>query len=368
SGDPFRSIQAGINFSSDDDSVTVAAGTYVENINFRGRNIKVAGEDRETTIIDGDSLNSVVRFTASDQSYTATLKNFTIKNGFGIPYEDSGWYGGSGVYVENEGEFLTTAIIEKCIIRDNTLPLSGKGIGIFFNFGSTGIIKDCIFTNNKDGHEGVIYSWGGYQLKNSVFYDNYNGSVIYHCANFEDPIIINNCVFYNNHPGGNGNDALIHTQGPSQLQVTNSIIWDNDQDSLWFDQDNTPDAAVTISYSDVQFENQDGVGIINVDPLFVDPDNDDFNLTADSRLIDAGHPDSTDVDGTIADMGAYYYDQAGQPVRVSNLITTPAADNVSVKWNANSAAASYNIYRSIDGSADFYSLSPYTTESDTSYV
>ncbi len=105
SDDPFRSIQAGINFSSDADSVTVAAGIYVENVNFRGRNIKVAGEDRETTIIDGDSLNSVVRFTASDQSYTATLKNFTIKNGFGIPYEDSGWYGGSGVYVENEGEF-----------------------------------------------------------------------------------------------------------------------------------------------------------------------------------------------------------------------------------------------------------------------
>jgi len=220
---PFASIQAGINFANDTDSVTVAAGTYVENINFRGRNIKVVGEDRETTIIDGDSLNSVVRFVASDQSYTATLKNFTVRNGFGIPYEDYGWYGGSGVYVENEGEFLTTAIIEQCIIRDNTLPLSGKGIAIFFNFGSTGIIKDCIFTNNNNGHEGVIYSWGGYQLKNSVFYDNYNGSVIYHCANFEDPPVISNCVFYNNHPGGNGSDALIHTQGPTQLKVTNSI-------------------------------------------------------------------------------------------------------------------------------------------------
>ena len=58
--DPFRSVQAGINFSSDDDSVTVAAGTYVENINFRGRSIKVVGADRETTIIDGDSSGSVV--------------------------------------------------------------------------------------------------------------------------------------------------------------------------------------------------------------------------------------------------------------------------------------------------------------------
>ena len=62
SDDPFRSIQSGINFSSDADSVTVAAGTYVENINFRGLNIKLVGEDRETTIIDGDSSGSVVTF------------------------------------------------------------------------------------------------------------------------------------------------------------------------------------------------------------------------------------------------------------------------------------------------------------------
>ena len=57
-----------------------------------------------------------------------------------------------------------------------------------------------------------------------------------------------------------------------------------------------------------------------------------------------------------------------RPVRVHNLITTPTADNVSVKWNTNSDAASYNLYRSTDGSADFYSLSPFTTETDTMYV
>ena len=81
SGDPFRSIQAGINFSSDADSVTVAAGTYVENINFRGRNIKVAGADRETTIIDGNQNGSVVIFENGEDS-TAVLSGFTIMNGY----------------------------------------------------------------------------------------------------------------------------------------------------------------------------------------------------------------------------------------------------------------------------------------------
>ena len=80
SDDPFRSIQSGINFSSDADSVTVAAGTYVENINFRGRNIQVVGASRETTIIDGDSSGSVVTFNHGEDS-TAVLSGFTITNG-----------------------------------------------------------------------------------------------------------------------------------------------------------------------------------------------------------------------------------------------------------------------------------------------
>jgi hypothetical protein len=34
----------------------------VENINYNGKNISVIGEDRETTIIDGDNAGTVVTF------------------------------------------------------------------------------------------------------------------------------------------------------------------------------------------------------------------------------------------------------------------------------------------------------------------
>jgi len=49
---------------------------------------------------------------------------------------------------------------------------------------------------------------------------------------------------------------------------------------------------------------------IQLDPLFLDPENGDFHLTENSPCIDAGDPNSPlDPDGTIADMGAFYFDQ-----------------------------------------------------------
>ncbi|MDP8201387.1 MAG: T9SS type A sorting domain-containing protein, partial [Candidatus Tenebribacter burtonii] len=67
--------------------------------------------------------------------------------------------------------------------------------------------------------------------------------------------------------------------------------------------------TITAIYSDIQ-GGWEGEGNINVDPLFVDPENGDYHLTEYSPCIDAGNPNSPfDPDGTIADIGAFYYDQ-----------------------------------------------------------
>ncbi len=48
----------------------------------------------------------------------------------------------------------------------------------------------------------------------------------------------------------------------------------------------------------------------DVEPRFVDPENGDYHLHGNSPLIDAGDPGSArDPDGSIADIGAYYFDQ-----------------------------------------------------------
>lgn len=65
-----------------------------------------------------------------------------------------------------------------------------------------------------------------------------------------------------------------------------------------------------------------GPGNLLADPLFTDPGNYDFSLTAASPARDAGDPaHPLDADGTRADMGAYYaYDPLDYPYLVPNLV------------------------------------------------
>jgi flagellar hook assembly protein FlgD len=78
-----------------------------------------------------------------------------------------------------------------------------------------------------------------------------------------------------------------------------------------------------VTYSDIQGD-WVGEGNIDADPLFADPQNGDFHLTwanfpiPDSTMspcIDTGDPNSPfDPDGTIADMGTFFFDQNQQGI------------------------------------------------------
>lgn len=58
---------------------------------------------------------------------------------------------------------------------------------------------------------------------------------------------------------------------------------------------------------------------ISVDPLFVDANSNDFSLNCLSECIDAGNPDSPyDPDGSIADIGAVWFDFSSIGCTTSN--------------------------------------------------
>ncbi|MBN2413510.1 right-handed parallel beta-helix repeat-containing protein [candidate division KSB1 bacterium] len=137
-------IQTAIDSAAAGDTVLVQPDTYVENINFNGKNIVLAslflttGETSyiSQTIIDGDSSASVVTFESGEDS-TAVLTGFTITNG------SAGDGGGISCY--NSSPVLMNLII--------TGNLAADGGGIDFN-NSSSKLEAVTISDNKAGWVG----------------------------------------------------------------------------------------------------------------------------------------------------------------------------------------------------------------------
>jgi len=276
----YTTIQAGINASSDGDSVRVSAGMYLENINFNGKNIALIGEDRETTIIDGGGNSAVVTF-INFENNSALLKGFSIRNGLGVTM-------GSGIRVQD-----ASPILDDLIIENNSGSAHGGGLGLQ---GGNTIVKNSIIRNNSTGTGGGIYCNGSPTFQhleiigNSASNDG-GGITLSGCS----PIMEHITVADNSAPSGKGSG--IQLAWSTTANLTNSIIRG--------DINIYGSATMLASYSNIQ-DTWSGSGNISADPLFIDPANGDYSLQENSPCIDTGDPNSPlDPDSTIADMGAY---------------------------------------------------------------
>jgi len=249
----YETIQAGIDAAWEGDTVLVQPDTYLENLDFIGKNIVVGslylttGEESfiRATIIDGDNSGRVVIFRTGESS-EAVLCGFTLRNG------TAPW--GGGIYV-NASNGACTPTLDHLIITQN----------------------------NASRYGGGIYSTQG-----------------------ASPILVNVTVYGNSATdgyGGLGTFAIAST-----AIITNSIFWDNEPFDIA--------GSLTITYSDIE-GGYGGEGNIDQDPLFVDQDNSDFRLTENSPCIDTGDPDSpNDPDASRSDMGALFYNQGNVRVFV----------------------------------------------------
>ena len=291
----FDVIQDAVDASGDGDTVLVDPGEYVENIDFSGKNIVIIGnpDDPSETIIDGDRNDSVVSFQNSE-SEDAVITGFTLTNGIG--WFHGGYTNGGGIVLNG-----SSPTISHCIIKDNEVGWGGGGI---FCGNSNPTVTNCLIIDNSAGHEG--------------------GGIMVHAGS--NPTI-DRCTFSGNVSGTWQGGGGIYLHGNSHATVSNCIIWrnfraDNEQE-IWFCSGGER-CELTISYTNVE-GGRDGIvtnnngdvnwgeGNIDADPLFADPDEDDFHLTEDSPCIDAGDPEyPEDPDGTRADMGVYYFHQPGR--------------------------------------------------------
>jgi parallel beta-helix repeat protein len=101
--DNFTTIQAAINNASAGDTILVKPGTYRENV-VVNKTLSLVGEDKATTIIDGNKTGSVLRVTADKVNVTG----FTIQN------SSSTWPHDFGVDLTSR----KNCRIENCIVRN----------------------------------------------------------------------------------------------------------------------------------------------------------------------------------------------------------------------------------------------------------
>jgi hypothetical protein len=146
---------------------------------------------------------------------------------------------------------------------------------------------------------------------------------------------ISNNTVYGNSAVNNGGGMFFNSGSPI---LCNNIFWGNSSTTGEQEIKYLTDPP-EITYSDIM-GGWTGTGNIDLDPRFVDPANDNFALLAESPCINTGDPASPlDPDGTIADMGAYYYqdpsdvDESGLQYTYGLLQNYPNPFNPTTKIN-----------------------------------
>ncbi len=246
--DDMPTIQDGINYAWNLDTVLVQPGTYVDNINFNGKNIvlmpsdytaeKMLGKqpavsyENFSTIIDGGAAGRVFTFENSEDD-RSVIEGFIIQNGSAEV--------GAGVYCYD----IAAPTIINNIFREN--HTSGGAAAIFVNKGAITIKNNLIINNSSE------LSWGGgiYLLRT-------------------DGVIANNTIYGNSAALGGG--GLYYNSG--NPTIYNNIIWNNTSTSGG-NQVGYLSTPPTITYSDIM-GGWTGTGNLDLDPRFVDPENGDF--------------------------------------------------------------------------------------------
>jgi len=182
-GADYTQIQDAIDSASAGDIVFVYNGTYYGNVQIHN-SIDLIGENRETTIIDGDFNGHVITLYSSE---SVNISGFTIKN--------SGLYD-AGIYGSPKNIFIT----------DNIIFDNNRGLYIYTH-------------PNVDSVQNVIVS-------NNIIRDNdWDGVTL---GNIQNLLISNNTI--------NDNGCLGISLGDVQnASITSNIIKDNDECGIYFE-------------------------------------------------------------------------------------------------------------------------------------
>lgn len=381
--DGYSTIQAAINAASDGDTIWVADGRYTgaenRNIDFKGKAVKLKSENGpESCIIDCQQQGFAVYFHSGEES-DSVINGFTLVDGYvsgrggGIYCDQSsptitncifqantaGKYGG-GIYNFNN----SNPTISYCTFYQNDAGInqseSGNGGAICNLINSNPNITDCLFIQNHATNQGggiynddysnptlirctftensAKYGGGMYNyfysnptLLNCLFIANtadYGGAI----QNAEATVTLKNCTLTIN--SANKGGGIWNSLGGVSI-LNNCILWNNSDtngtnEAAQIDGTNHNQNSIA-NYCCIQnfTDSVQGIGNISNDPLFFDPDNDDYHLKSTGWRWDSErqrwHYD--EVTSPCIDSG-----NPGSPLN-EELLSTP--DDPTNKWGIN---------------------------------
>lgn len=293
-------IQAGINASSNGDTVLVEPGTYMENVNFRGKRIVLTSRYFMNndpamivnTIINGstpvnpDTASCVI--ISSGEDSTTVLQGFTLTGGTGTRWDDE--HAPGNIYREGGGILIqySSPVIQNNIIRNNQAintsgSVSAGGGGIRMGDSNPKVYNNIIMQNQGIYGPGIVLNYSGGTFKNNIVCLNSGGAAFNGGGAFwilsnsaaGPRILENNTILNNSSNVGTGGILCIG----SSVTIRNNIIRGNTSPG------NTQImGGGTVTYCNVQ-NGFAGPGNISADPLFADSN---YILQNGSPCVDAG--------------------------------------------------------------------------------
>ena len=199
-------------------------------------------------------------------------------------------------------------------VRGNECEALG-GSGFYFNNTSVTVERNLIVSPGR-GME-LTNQAGGKVLNNTLVTEN-GGDYGIKVSNLSTPVIRNN-ILKGYQTGMQIDNDMMNTN------VSHNALWSIGGE-LFTGTAIAPLIGESLSFN-ANSDSSDVYGNINLPPMFVAPDSMDYHLMASSPCINAGSPSTgNDPDGTVADIGAYYFDGPVQDTITDPLTVTFTVD------------------------------------------